>query len=132
MTLHDRRRVGGLGVAHHAIQCCRRYALVVRGLGFPQRDWQRLDSRALGVFLNGAEIPTRDPHGEEIWDDSFLCMFNAHYEPITFLLPTRRFGVRWAHELSTFEPEVQPGEREYAARQPVEVESRSLLLLRRS
>jgi len=117
----------------------------VRGSGLPdvwwfrpdgrrmaQRDWQRLDARALGVFLNGAEIPTLDPRGEEIWDDSFLCMFNAHYEPITFLLPTRRFGVRWAHELSTFEPEVQPGEREYAARQPVEVESRSLLLLRRS
>jgi isoamylase len=117
----------------------------VRGSGLPdvwwfrpdgrrmaQRDWQRADARALGVFLNGAEIPTLDPHGGEIWDDSFLCMFNAHYEPIEFSLPTRRFGVHWAHELSSAEPAVQPGERDYAARQPVAVESRSLLLLRRA
>jgi isoamylase len=117
----------------------------VRGSGLPdvwwfrpdgrrmaQRDWQREDARALGAFLNGAEIPTLDPHGQEIWDDSFLCLFNAHYEPVEFLLPTRRFGVRWAHELSTFEPAVRPGEREYAARQAVSVESRSLLLMRRS
>ena len=117
----------------------------VRGSGLPdvwwfrpdgrrmtQRDWQRVDARALGVFLNGAEIPTLDPHGNEIWDDSFLCLFNAHYEPVEFLLPTRRFGVRWAHELSTFEPGVASGGRDYAARQAVTVESRSLLLLRRS
>jgi len=117
----------------------------VRGSGLPdvwwfrpdgrrmtQRDWQRVDARALGVFLNGAEIPTLDPQGNEIWDDSFLCMFNAHYEAIEFLLPTRRFGVRWAHELSTLEPELSSGDREYAARQPVTVGPRSLLLLRRS
>jgi isoamylase len=117
----------------------------VRGSGLPdvwwfrpdgrrmtQRDWQRADGQALGVYLNGAEIPTLDPRGEEIWDDSFLCLFNAHYEPIDFLLPTRRFGVRWAHELSTSEPDVQPGEREYAARQAVAVQSRSVVLMRRS
>jgi isoamylase len=117
----------------------------VRGSGLPdvwwfrpdgrrmtQRDWQRADGQALGVFLNGAEIPTLDLRGEEIWDDSFLCLFNAHYEPIDFLLPTRRFGVRWAHELSTSEPGVKPGERGYAARQAVAVESRSLVLMRRS
>jgi isoamylase len=117
----------------------------VRGSGLPdvwwfrpdgrrmsQRDWQRADARALGVFLNGAEIPTLDPHGREIWDDSFLCLFNGHYEPIEFLLPTRRFGLHWAHELSTAEPEVQTAERDFAARSPVIVESRSLLLLRRA
>jgi isoamylase len=102
------------------------------GRRMTQRDGQRADGQALGVFLNGAEIPTLDPQGAEIWDDSFLCLFNAHYEPIDFLLPTRRFGVRWAHELSTSEPGVKPGERDYAARQGVAVESRSLVLMRRS
>jgi glycogen operon protein len=117
----------------------------VRGSGLPdvwwfrpdgrrmsQRDWQREDARALGVFLNGAEIPSLDPHGREIWDDSFLILFNAHFEAIEFLLPTRRFGVRWAHELATAEPELAPGALEYAARQPVKVESRSLLVIRRA
>ena len=117
----------------------------VRGSGLPdvwwfrpdgrrmaQRDWQREDSRTLGVFLNGAEIPSLDPRGREIWDDSFLILFNAHFERLEFLLPTRRFGVRWAHELSTAQPELASGELEYAARQPVTVESRSLLVVRRA
>ena len=39
--------------------------------------------------------------GEHDRDDSFLLLFNAHHEPITFTLPTRRFGVRWQVELAT-------------------------------
>ena len=36
----------------------------------------------LGVFLNGAEIPSRTPHGEAIVDDSFLVLFNASPETV--------------------------------------------------
>ncbi len=117
----------------------------VRGSGLPdvwwfrpdgrrmtQRDWQRADARTLGVFLNGSEIPSLDPQGEEIWDDSFLVLFNAHYEPIDFLLPTRRFGVRWALELSTADPAAEPGSGQYSARAKLTVLDRSLVLLRRS
>ena len=88
----------------------------VRGSGLPdvwwfrpdgrrmtQRDWQREDAHALGVFLNGDEIPSRTPHGERIVDDSFLLLFNAHCEPMTFTLPTRRFGARWQVEIATGE-----------------------------
>ena len=57
-----------------------------------QRDWQQEPGRTLGVFLNGDEIPSRTAHGEEIVDDSFLLLFNAHFDPVTFTLPTRRFG----------------------------------------
>ncbi len=117
----------------------------VRGSGLPdvwwfrpdgrrmtQRDWQRADARTLGVFLNGSEIPSLDPQGEEIWDDSFLVLFNAHYEPIDFLLPTRRFGVRWALELSTADPAAEAGSEQYSARAKLTVLDRSLVLLRRS
>ena len=62
------------------------------GRRMTHKDWQREDARTLGVFLNGQEIPSRTPHGEEIVDDSFLLLFNAHFEPVTFTLPTRRFG----------------------------------------
>ena len=37
----------------------------------------------------------RTERGEEIVDDSFLLLFNAHSEPVEFTLPTRRFGLRW-------------------------------------
>ncbi len=113
----------------------------VRGSGLPdvwwfrpdgrrmtQKDWQRGDARSLGVFLNGREIPSRTPEGEEIVDDSFLLLLNAHFEPIVFLLPTRRFGARWTVDLATGEgPAGVVG-----ARSEVSVQDRSLVLLRRA
>ena len=73
-----------------------------------QADWARGDAFALGAFLNGAEIPTLTAEGEPVVDDSFIVLFNAWREPVTFVLPPARFGRRWAHELSTAEPELPP------------------------
>jgi hypothetical protein len=42
-----------------------------------------------------------------------------------------RFGRRWALEVSTAEPALEPGAWEAPVRAEVEVEGRSLLLLRR-
>ncbi|HET6944710.1 MAG TPA: glycogen debranching protein GlgX [Gaiellaceae bacterium] len=113
----------------------------VRGSGLPdvwwfrpdgrrmtQKEWQRQDAHTLGVFLNGQEIPGKTASGEGIADDSFLLLFNAYGESITFTLPTRRFGARWEVELATGEgaPEgVVP------ARAQVTVDARALILLRR-
>jgi len=99
------------------------------GRRMTQRDWQREDGRTLGVFLNGAEITSRTPTGEEIADDSFLLMFNAGSEPVTFTLPTRRFGARWVVELATGEG---VPEGAVAARTAVALQDRSLMLLRRA
>src|SRR5437763_3552476 len=112
----------------------------VRGSGLPdvwwfrpdgrrmtQKDWNREDARALGCFLNGAEIPSHAPTGEESVDDSFLLLFNAHFESVPFTLPTRRFGARWAFELATGEGP----EGTIPARAEVRVEDRSLIVLRR-
>jgi isoamylase len=99
------------------------------GRRMTHKDWQRDDARTLGVFLNGQEIPSRTPHGEEIVDDSFLLLFNAHFEQVTFTLPTRRFGARWAPELSTGEG---VPEGPIAARTEVVVQDRALVLLRRA
>ena len=99
------------------------------GRRMTHKDWQREDARTLGVFLNGQEIPSRTPHGEEIVDDSFLLLFNAHFEPVTFTLPTRRFGARWVRELSTGEG---VPEGPIAGRAEVVVQDRALVLLRRA
>jgi glycogen operon protein len=113
----------------------------VRGSGLPdvwwfrpdgrrmtQKDWQRPDAHTLGVFLNGEEITNRTPDGHEIVDDSFLLLFNAYGEPITFTLPTRRFGPRWQVEVATGEgaPDGIVPQRTQVA-----VDGRSLVLLRR-
>ena len=98
------------------------------GRRMTQRDWQQENGRTLGVFLNGAEIPSRTAHGEEVRDDSFLILFNAHAEPVAFTLPTRRFGARWQVELATGDA---PADEFLTARAEVVVPDRSLLLLRR-
>jgi isoamylase len=99
------------------------------GRRMTQRDWQLEPGRTLGVFLNGDEIPSRTAHGEEIVDDSFLLLLNAHSEPVTFTLPTRRFGARWEVALATGAgaPDGFVG-----ARAEVVVQDRSLTLLRRA
>ena len=60
-----------------------------------RRDWDNTESRAIGIFLNGDELGAETPHGEEVRDDSFLVLFNAFFEEITFRLPARRFGTHW-------------------------------------
>jgi glycogen operon protein len=101
------------------------------GRRMTRRDWEG-GLHALGVFLNGDEISERTPRGEPIRDDSFIVLLSAHHEPLEFLLPARRFGMRWELELSTLEPGLDPGAERWTARQSVPLEPRSLLVLRRA
>src|ERR671918_452943 len=101
------------------------------GRRMTQRDWRRGDARAIGMFLNREESHLPPPRGAGVADDSFLLLFNAHYEPIEFKLPTKRFGTRWQLVLSTAEPDVTEGARSYVARASLPVESRTVMFLRR-
>ena len=100
------------------------------GLKMTRRDWQG-GEHVLGMFLNGREITTPGPHGEDIEDDSFLLLFNAHEEDRMFMLPRRRFGAQWALELSTADPEALAGSIVYGARTQVDVRARSIMILKR-
>ncbi len=101
------------------------------GRKMTRRDWQ-VGEHVLGMFLNGAEIPNPGPRGEDIEDDSFLLLFNAHHEDRMFMLPRRRFGARWTLELSTADPEAEPGSATYGARTEVAVISHSVVILKRA
>jgi glycogen operon protein len=101
------------------------------GRKMTQADWARGDAFALGAVLNGAEIPTLTPEGEPVADDSFMVLFNAWREPVTFVLPPTRFGRIWAHELATAEPELEPNGVTFRARAAVPLEARALRVLRR-
>jgi isoamylase len=60
-----------------------------------------------------------------------VLLFNAHDEDRTFVLPRQRMGRRWGLELSTADPEAQPGSAEYVARAEVHVVARSVVVLKR-
>ena len=91
--------------------------------------WDNDEARAVMVFLNGSAIVESDERGDSIVDDSFLMLFNGHFEPTVFQLPQRDFGARWTAELDT-DGQVAPG-RALRARAKVTLAPRSFVLLGR-
>jgi len=100
------------------------------GRKMTRRDWND-GEHVLGMFLNGRELPSPGPHGEEIEDDSFIVLINAHHEDRAFMLPRRRFGAQWALEVSTSQPEAEAGSASFGARTEVEVMAHSIVILKR-
>ncbi|MEA2341477.1 MAG: isoamylase [Solirubrobacteraceae bacterium] len=96
------------------------------GRRMTRRDWERDAVHTIGLFLNGEAIPDLDRRGRRLRDDSFLLLVNSHFEDVDFLLPSRRYGAAWSLELSTAEPDAEPGSMVRAARQPVRMEARSI------
>jgi glycogen operon protein len=71
------------------------------GAEMSAEDWSVGFAKSLGVFLNGDALPDPDMRGQRVGDDSFLLLFNAHHEPVTFTVPGGRWGQLWVPELDT-------------------------------
>jgi isoamylase len=99
------------------------------GTEMTDADWREGYAKTLGVFLNGDAIPDLGARGERITDDSFLVLFNAHFEEVDFVLPPEQFGERWVKVLDTADA-FDEGAQIKAA-ETLCVESRSLVLFRR-
>jgi glycogen operon protein len=102
------------------------------GRRMTQRDWEQGDLHHVGLFLNGEEFPYLDVRGERIEDDSFLLLFNAHFEDIEFRLPNARYGASWDLELSSSEPEAERAAWNVAARGTVQLVARSVVVLKQA
>ncbi len=97
-----------------------------------QEDWDNGWARSLGVFLNGAAIPDPDIRGDRVVDDSFLLLFNAHYEPVSFILPDAEYAEAWAIAVNTSAPLADYVEDlAFKPRDVVPVDARSTIVLRR-
>jgi glycogen operon protein len=75
------------------------------GLEMSDSDWDVGFARSLAVFLNGAALPDPDPLGQQVHDDTFLLMFNAHTDVVTFTIPSAPWGSRWTTALDTADPD---------------------------
>jgi isoamylase len=95
-------------------------------------DWQNGFAKCIGVLFSGTTSDVRDARGEPVRDDTFLLLFNAHYEPLTFIVPGRE-EIRWETVINTAADIgfVKAGEV-VAAGDEVELIERSLSLLRLS
>ncbi|HZK51793.1 MAG TPA: glycogen debranching protein GlgX [Actinomycetota bacterium] len=96
-----------------------------------EQQWNDGFAKSIGVFLNGDEIATPGPRGERITDDSFLLFFNAHHQSMDFIVPVGNYGRAWNVVIDTNEPLLDEGARSYKAGDAIELEARSLAVLRR-
>jgi glycogen operon protein len=105
------------------------------GAEMSDQDWQAGFAKTLGVFLNGSAIRTMDEWGRRVVDDSFYVMFNAHSEPVEFVLPESKWGEQWTIALDTYDSAdhlaVDNLGRQLNAGEHLRVEGWSLILLRR-
>jgi isoamylase len=97
------------------------------GQEMDDEDWGNHHARSIGVYLNGQCIPSKDPRGRRIVDDSFLLLVNAHHEDLPWTLP-HAWEESWRRVLSTAEREVddevlKPGDE-------VQVPGRAIVVLR--
>ncbi|MEL6603762.1 MAG: glycogen debranching protein GlgX [Cyanobacteria bacterium J06614_10] len=66
-------------------------------------EWHDSSTKALSIFLNGAEIPNLDMRGKRILDDSYLLLFNPSAEPLEFAIPESIETKQWKVLIDTHE-----------------------------
>ncbi|NEG72188.1 glycogen debranching protein GlgX [Bifidobacterium ramosum] len=91
-------------------------------------DWQNTHAFSVMIFLNGSNIPEMDYYGNQLVDNDFILIFNAHYEPIMFTLPDEKYGRKWQLIVDTHNP--KGPELSYEAGFVITAQSRSFLLLK--
>jgi glycogen operon protein len=100
------------------------------GIEMPDENWNHDFAKSLGVFLNGKGIRSVGPKGENIVDDNFYVIFNAHYEPLNYILPPKKYGAKWIKILDTSEDCISDDGTIYKAGEPVKVSDRSVMVLK--
>jgi isoamylase len=98
------------------------------GTEMNEEDWEAGFARSVGFFLNGDAIRTPDERGQRIVDDSFLLFFNAHHEPLQWVLPHHLGEEGWEVEIDSgagYDKGLSPGQSETT------VPARSVVVLRR-
>ena len=93
-----------------------------------EEHWNNDFAKTLGVFLFGKGLHAVGPKGEQIIDDSFYLIFNAHHEALTFVLPPEKFGKEWTKIIDTSTYKIEP-QGQYKAQDEIEVMGRSIVLL---
>ena len=104
------------------------YWLKPDGTEMTDADWNAGHARCLGIGLPGDQITEMGERGERIKGDTFAILFNAHHEPVSFRLGSRRRQVRWTCVFDTAVPDAPKRTFENMGTFPLQ--ARSLAVLR--
>lgn len=98
------------------------------GSEMTEQHWTEDFAKTLGVFLFGRGLHSLGPKGEQIVDDSFYVIFNAHHEALQFKLPPAKYAKEWIKILDTADTGLEQ-DAKFEAEQEINVEGRSIILL---
>jgi len=100
------------------------------GKEMTEESWRDPLARCIGLRLAGDAIEEVDARGERITDDTLLILLNAHHEPVPFILPAHRRGVRWEVILDTRTPHGGRRHRPLKGGEKYDLEGRCLAVFR--
>jgi glycogen operon protein len=92
-----------------------------------EEEWVHGWVRCLGLQLSGKTLDHVDALGHQVTDETFLILFNPHWEPIDFYMPSHHSEQNWQLLLDTRTAEV-PEPLMIAAGEPYTLIPRSLVL----
>jgi isoamylase len=100
------------------------------GAEMSEEEWAHDFARCLGVYLSGVALGETDTRGRPIHGASFLVLFNAHHDAISFRLPAYDAGAGWAVEIDTANLATAESATSYTRSSEYPLQGRSLVLLR--
>ncbi|RKR84373.1 glycogen operon protein [Mucilaginibacter gracilis] len=98
------------------------------GTELTEEHWKADFAKSLGVYINGKGIKTRGEKGQKMVDDHFYIIFNAHHEPLTYILPPEQFAPDWQKILDTAQPDWEKKET-CKAGEDIKIQGRSVVVL---
>jgi isoamylase len=99
------------------------------GQEMTDEQWNQENARTLGVFLSGSAVDEVDERGQQLTDENFLLLLNAHHEPVSFSLPTTASRMMWGRLIDTSFSDECDSDSPYEAGANYPLQARSLALL---
>jgi glycogen operon protein len=98
-----------------------------KGTEMSQEDWRVGYARSLAVWLNGNALALPGPHGEHLYDDDFLVLFNANHHLMRFSVPKELRARKWRKIIDTSAPDA--ADRDVDLRRTIAVPGFTVLVL---
>ena len=96
-----------------------------------EEGWTAQETVTVTAYLNGNGIPYPAPDGTKILDDSFMVLFNAFWDDVTFTIPADMPG-KWSPKLDTSSQQGKPNPQTFKMGDQMKRPGRSLLVLKRA
>jgi len=100
------------------------------GKDMSKKDWNKAHAKCFGMLLAGDAINEVDERGAQIEGSTLLVVFNAHHEPISFIIPPFRLEGQWELVLDTRNASGKRRCQPISSGVPYHTEARSMALFR--